>query len=203
MSGAQLHCYSSWMGSTVFNRQPLSVKFCLPFCVCACVFLQFKEFCLKQYPCTVCSCVPCRTMVPPIRSCSEARMTGSWRNSSSGRISTRYGSQSCQGHNSYSSDSTDSGYGDMPAAFCGRSTGRSEKMTRQDYEELEELVMKHFDKKFSFAPPLWDWKLPEPSEMFVAERWKVSDWKSLSCRLRVVVACQMYAFCSQQFTGLW
>jgi len=79
----------------------------------------------------------------------------------------------------------------MPAAFCGRSTGRSEKMTRQDYEDLEKLVVKHFDKKYSFTPPLRDWKLPEPSEMFVAERWKVSDWKSLSCRLRVVVACQV------------
>jgi hypothetical protein len=79
----------------------------------------------------------------------------------------------------------------MPAAFYGRGTGRSEKMTRQDYEELEKMVAKHFDKKFSFAPPLRDWKLPEPSEMFVAERWKVSDWKYLSCRLRVVVACQI------------
>jgi len=160
--------------------------------LCVCVFfsLQFKEFCLEQYPCTVCWCVPCRTMVPPIRSYSEARMAGSWRNSSSGRISTGSGSQSSQGHNSYSSDSTDSGYVDMPAAFCGRSTGRSERMTRQDYEDLEKLVVKHFDKKFSFAPPLRDWKLPEPSEMFVAERWKVSDWKSLSCGLRVVVACR-------------
>jgi hypothetical protein len=118
-------------------------------------------------------------------------MTGSWRNGSSGRISTGSGSQSCQGHNSCSSDSTDSGYGDMPAAFYGRSTGRCEKMTRQDYEELEKLVVEYFDKKFSFAPPLQDWKLPPPSEMFVAERWKVSDWKSLPCKLRVVVACQI------------
>lgn len=116
-------------------------------------------------------------------------MAGSWRNSSSGRISTGSGFQSGQGHNSYSSDSTDSGYGDMPAAFCGRSTGRSERMTRQDFEELEKLVVKHFEKKFNFIPPLQDWKLPEPGEMFVAERWKVSDWKSLSCRLRVVIAC--------------
>lgn len=45
-------------------------------------------------------------------------------------------------------------------------------MTRQDFEELEKLVEKYFDKKFSFAPPLRDWKLPEPREMFVAERWK-------------------------------
>jgi len=127
-------------------------------------------------------------------------MAGSWRNGSFGRISTGSGSQSSQGHNSYSSDSTDSGYGDMPAAFYGRSSGRSEKMTRQDFEELEKLVEKYFDKKFSFAPPLRDWKLPEPREMFVAERWKVSDWKPLSCRLRVVIACWIWALCSQQFT---
>lgn len=102
-------------------------------------------------------------------------MTGSWRNCTSGRISSGSGFQSCKGHNSFSSDSTDSSYGDMPTAFCGRSTGRYEKMTRQDYENLEKLVAKHFDKKFSFAPPLQDWRLPEPSQMFVAERWKVSD----------------------------
>lgn len=139
-------------------------------------------------------------MMPPIRSCVEARTAGSWRNSSSGRNSTGSGSQSSQGRNSCSSDSTDSGYGDMPAAFCGRSSGRSEKMTRQDFEELEKLMVKHFDKKFSFAPPLRDWKLPEPREMFVAERWKVSDWKSISCRLRVVIACWILSLCSQQFT---
>jgi hypothetical protein len=114
-------------------------------------------------------------MLQPSRFCGQADMTGSWRNCTSGRISSGSGFQSCKGHNSFSSDSTDSSYGDMPTAFCGRSTGRYEKMTRQDYENLEKLVAKHFDKKFSFAPPLQDWRLPEPSQMFVAERWKVSD----------------------------
>jgi hypothetical protein len=48
-------------------------------------------------------------------------------------------------------------------------------MTRQDYEDLEKLVLKYFDKKFYFSPPLCNWTLPEPSEMFVAGRWKVSE----------------------------
>ncbi|GFG29900.1 hypothetical protein Cfor_09920 [Coptotermes formosanus] len=125
-------------------------------------------------------------MLPPIRSCTEADAPGSWRNCSSGRIPSGSGPQLCKGHNSSSSDSTDSGYGDMPAAFCGRSTGRYEKMTRQDYEDFEKLVGKHFDKKFGFAPPLQDWRLPEPSEMFVAERWKDARLQTLKDELNSV-----------------
>jgi hypothetical protein len=48
-------------------------------------------------------------------------------------------------------------------------------MTRQDYEDLEKLVLKYFDKKFYFSPPLCTWTLPEPNEMFLADKWKVSE----------------------------
>lgn len=101
---------------------------------------------------------------------TEAKRQLSWRNDSSGS------SLHChKGPNSYTSDSTDSSYGDLPTAFCGHSSGNYEKMTRQDYEDLEKSVLKYFDKKFYFSPPLYNWTLPEPSEMFVADRWKVSE----------------------------
>lgn len=93
-------------------------------------------------------------------------------------VQSRNGSglRSC-GHDSYSSESTDSMYGDLPAAFSGRSSRNYEKMTRKDYEELEKVVFEYFDKKFYFRPPLEKWTLPEPCKMFVADRWKVSEHK--------------------------
>lgn len=74
-----------------------------------------------------------------------------------------------------SSKSTDGVFGDIPASFSGRSNRNCERMTRNDYEELENEVLKYFDKKFYFRPPLQDWKLPEPSKIFVADGWKVSE----------------------------
>jgi hypothetical protein len=102
---------------------------------------------------------------------TEAEGQLSWQNGSSGWSSSGSG----PGPVSYSRDSMDSSFGDLPTTFCGRSGGNYEKMTRQDYEELEKLVLKHFDKKFYFSPPLCNWTLPEPNEMFVADRWKVSE----------------------------
>jgi hypothetical protein len=75
----------------------------------------------------------------------------------------------------HSSESTDSTYEDLPASFSGRSNRNCERMTRKDYEELEKEVLGYFDKKFYFRPPLQNWKLPEPSKMFVADKWKVSE----------------------------
>jgi cap2 methyltransferase len=46
------------------------------------------------------------------------------------------------------------------------------RMIRSEHKELEQLVLQHFGKKFYFSPPLRNWTLPEPSEMFVASRWK-------------------------------
>jgi hypothetical protein len=97
-----------------------------------------------------------------------------WRDGLSGQSSSRSGFQSYRRHNSYSSESSNSVYGDLPMAFSGRSNGNCEKMTRQDYENLEKLVLKYFDKKFYFKPPIQNWTLPEPSKMFTADRWKVS-----------------------------
>jgi hypothetical protein len=48
-------------------------------------------------------------------------------------------------------------------------------MTRQDYEDLEKLVLKYFDKKFYFSSTLCNWTLPEPNKMFLADKWKVSE----------------------------
>jgi hypothetical protein len=74
-----------------------------------------------------------------------------------------------------SSESTDGVYGDLPASFSGRSNRNYERLTRKEYEELEKEVLDYFDKKFYFRPPLQNWKLPEPSKMFVADKWKVSE----------------------------
>ncbi|PNF33148.1 hypothetical protein B7P43_G14451, partial [Cryptotermes secundus] len=112
---------------------------------------------------------------------TEAKGQQSWQNSSSGS-SLRY-------HNgpiSYSSDSTDSSYRDLPTAFCGRSSGNYEKMTRQDYEYLEKSVLEYFDKKFYFSPPLCNWRLPGPSEMFFADRWKDESLQKLKDELNSV-----------------
>jgi cap2 methyltransferase len=53
--------------------------------------------------------------------------------------------------------------------------------------DLEKVVQRHFEKKYSFCPQLGDWKLPEPSEMFVASRWKVERLQMLKDELKILM----------------
>ncbi|XP_069682603.1 cap-specific mRNA (nucleoside-2'-O-)-methyltransferase 2 isoform X3 [Periplaneta americana] len=112
----------------------------------------------------------------------------SWRNSSgSSPTRSNLGSsfQSYKCHNSHF-DNTEGVYGDLPTSFTGRSYGSFEKMTRQDYENLERRVLEYFDKKFYFNPPIQNWHLPEPSNMFVAEKWKEERLQKLKEELNSV-----------------
>ncbi|KAJ9593433.1 hypothetical protein L9F63_015019, partial [Diploptera punctata] len=99
----------------------------------------------------------------------------SWRNNSS-----RYKRQS-----SYSSDNSDRS-AELPSSFHGRGSGNYEKMTRQDYEALEEKITDYFSKKFYFQPPMKNWTLPGPESMFVAEKWKEDRLQKLKDELNDV-----------------
>jgi cap2 methyltransferase len=57
-------------------------------------------------------------------------------------------------------------------------------MQNQYSEDLEELVLRHFEKKYYFCPQLHHWKLPEPAEMFVASGWKDDQLQRLKDELK-------------------
>jgi cap2 methyltransferase len=53
--------------------------------------------------------------------------------------------------------------------------------------DLEKIVRRHFEKKYYFCPQLCDWKLPEPTEMFVARGWKVDRLQMLKDELKILM----------------
>ncbi|PSN54810.1 hypothetical protein C0J52_02913 [Blattella germanica] len=90
------------------------------------------------------------------------------------------------GNNPYSGSKKRYSGSDLPLSFSGRGSGYHEKMTRHDYELLEQSVLDYFQKKFDFNPPLESWTLPDPCTMFIDDKYQEERLQQLKQELNAV-----------------
>jgi cap2 methyltransferase len=62
------------------------------------------------------------------------------------------------------------------------------KMAKLYREDLEELALQYFDKKFYFCPQSHYWALPEPTEIYVGSGWKDDGLQKLKDELKNVMS---------------